>query len=328
MSEKGTVLVTGWPLMPSAEALLRSAGFSIEVTKPAPTETDLVAFIRSVEPVAIAVRTGVISKACLDAAPGLKVIANHGAGYDDIDVDEATERGIAVFAARGRNAISVAEHVFALLLAVRKRVLLHHDIVRSGGWRQGKPDTGELYGLTMGIIGLGAIGERTAVLADAFGMKVIGFDPGRMLAWPDTIAQAEDLDDLLASCDVVSLHVPFVEATRHLIDAKAIAKMKQGAILINAARGGVVDEAALVDAIESEKLSGAGLDTFEEEPLGAASPVCGSDRIVLSPHIAGVTPESTERMSLACAENIIGFLEDEVMGGDMVNFDALAGSGK
>ncbi len=314
-----TVLVTGWPLVPEAEHLLRDRGFEVRVTEPSPDQDALVSDLKDTSPDAVIVRTGVIDRVCLDAAPGLKVIANHGAGYDDIDVAEATRRGIPVFAAPGRNAISVAEHVFALLLAVRKSLPAYDRLVRTGGWRPGNPETADLHGATMGIVGLGAIGERVASLAESFGMAVLAYDPARNRPWPEGIASCATLDELLEHSDVVSLHVPLTPATSNLIESRRLGLMRPGSILINAARGGVVDEAALVQAVESGHLFGAGLDTFSEEPPGVDAAVCRNPRIVLSPHVAGVTPQSALRMSMSCAENVSDYLLEASCSADLVN---------
>ena len=319
----GKVLVTGWPLLPEAEKLRCDNGFDVFVTKPAPDQAEMVKSLREIAPDALIVRTGLVDRACFEAAPGLKVIANHGAGYDDIDVAEATRRGIPVFAAPGRNAISVAEHVFAQLLAIRKQLAQHDHLVRSGQWRPAKPMTSELHGTVLGLIGLGAIGEAVAELGRAFGMSVIAYDPGRSRDWPDGVGRCTALEDLLGQSDVVSLHVPLNAGTRHLIDADAITKMKTAAVLINAARGGVVDEQALLAALDAGKLYGAGLDTFEAEPPAKTSPLLQHDRVVLSPHIAGVTPESALRMSMCCAENVVGFLATGQGTPDLVNSDTL-----
>ncbi len=302
-----------------AVGLLRANGFAIIQSSPDPDQAELIELMAAHRPDALIVRSGVIDPPCLDANPNLKCIANHGAGYDDIDVAEATRRGIPVFAAPGRNAISVAEHVFAMLLAVRKRIIHHDSLVRSGGWRPGTPDVGELHGLTLGVIGFGAIGERVASLAQAFGMNVVAYDPVRTKPFPADVTACATLEQTLADSDAVSLHVPLTESTRNMIDDTALAQMRPGSILINAARGGVVDEAALVNAIDAGHLIGAGLDTFSVEPPGNATNATTSDRIILSPHIAGVTPESTLRMSMCCAENTVGFVARGETSDDLVN---------
>ncbi len=317
----GSILVTGWPLVEAAERLLREQGYEVEGTSPDPDQAEILSRLEEVNPVGLVVRTGVIDQSCFGAAGKLKVIANHGAGYDDVNVEEATRLGIPVFAAAGRNAIAVAEQVFALLLAVRKRITEYDALVRAGEWRPGKPATAELHGSVMGIVGLGAIGERVAELASAFSMEVVAFDPARDRSWPVPVGRCESLADLLTKSDVVSLHIPLTDRTRDLIDAKALTLMKPDAILVNTARGGIVDEAALVSLLESGHLAGAGLDTFDREPPGADAPVCRCQRVVLSPHIAGVTPESTLRMSMSCAENITEFLLRGRCGPDLVNPD-------
>ncbi len=306
-------------MLPPAEEMLRAIRFTIIQSSPDPGQVELIELMAAHRPDALIVRSGVINGPCFDANPNLKCIANHGAGYDDIDIDEATRRGIPVFAAPGRNAIAVAEHVFAMLLAVRKRVIQHDALVRSGGWRPGTPDIAELHGQTLGVIGFGAIGERVAHLARAFGMDVVAYDPVRTRPFPADVTPFATLEEALAASDAVSLHVPLTESTRNMIDETALAQMRPGSILINAARGGVVDEAALVNAIDAGHLIGAGLDTFSVEPPGNATNATTSDRIILSPHIAGVTPESTLRMSMCCAENTVGFVARGETSDDLVN---------
>ena len=322
-SRSGRVLVSGWPLLPEAEAHLKEAGLEVFVTKPTPDQAEMIRCLSEVSPDALVVRTGGVDAACFDAAPDLKMIANHGAGYDDIDVAEATRRHVPVFAAPGRNAISVAEHVFALLLAVRKQLPQHDHLIRAGQWRPAEPMTGELYGTTLGIVGFGAIGESVAKLALAFGMHVIAFDPGRQAVWPERVTKCNTIEELLKQSDSISLHVPLTFKTHNLIDADALLKMKTGAILINASRGGVVDEQALVNALDTGKLYGAGLDTFETEPPQVDTAIIQHDRVVLTPHIAGVTPESALRMSMCCAENVVDFLRTGNACRDLVNPDFL-----
>ena len=315
------VLVSGWPLAGPAERLLAANGIEVVQGKTDPDRRELASLLAEHRPDALIVRSGTVDKSCFDAHPDLKCIANHGAGHDSIDLTEATSRGIPVFAAPGRNAIAVAEQVFALLLAVRKRVLDHDALVRNGSWRPAAPETTELHGRRMGIVGLGAIGERVSVIARAFGMRVGAHDPVRTQPFPPEVTRCATLEDLLGTSDTVSLHVPLTDATRNMIDAAAIGRMPKGAVLINTARGGIVDEDALVDAIERGQLSGAGIDTFAQEPPGASAAVSACRAIVLSPHIAGVTPESALRMSMCCAENVIGFLERRTVSNDIVNPD-------
>lgn len=315
----GKVLVTGWPLAPGAAAHIAEAGFGVIQPGGHPDQAEMISLLCRHRPAGVIVRAGVFDRVCFDANPDLKVIAIHGAGHDDVDVAEATRRSIPVFAAPGRNAISVAEHVFALLLAVIKRTIHHDALVRCGGWRPRAPQSSELRDKTLGIVGFGAIGEQVAALALAFGMRVAAFDPVRSRPLPRQIRQFGTLEALLAESDMVSLHVPLTEATRNMIGAAPLARMKRGGILINCARGGVVDEAALVSAIESGHLAGAGLDTFSEEPPGTLSPAARCPGVVLSPHMAGVTAESVLRMSMCCAENVVRFLTFGACSDDLVD---------
>ena len=181
------------------------------------------------------VRNGINDRFCFDADPDLKVVVNQGEGYDDIDVAEATRRCIPVFAAPGRNAVSVAEHVFAFLLAIGKRTVCHDALVRSGSWRPAVPQATELCGRTMGIVGCGAIGERVAALAAAFGMRVVVYDPERAKPFPRQVRERAALAELLEESDVVSLHVPLTDSTRNMIDAMSMAAKKRGILAIRRA---------------------------------------------------------------------------------------------
>ncbi|NKB54080.1 MAG: hypothetical protein GKR97_18020 [Rhizobiaceae bacterium] len=314
------VVVTGWPLLPPAIRHLHNCGLEIIATSPDPDVDELIGKIEQYQPKAIIVRSEEINKRCFDAATELQAVAYHGVGYDVIDVATATRRGIPVFIAPGRNAISVAEHAIGLILAIRKQFLNHDGLIRNGKWRPAKPATSEIHGSTIGLVGLGAIGNRLTELSQAFGMKTIAYDPGSFKSWPAHITRCDLLDDLLVEADIVSLHIPLTPLTKGMIGADAIAKMKSGAILINTARGGIVDEQALVAAMKSGHLYGAGLDVFEQEPPGAGAELYTCDNVILTPHIAGVTPESALRMSMCCAENISRFLlHGEAAADDVVN---------
>jgi D-3-phosphoglycerate dehydrogenase len=229
----------------------------------------------------------------MDAAPRLRVLSRIGVGYDNIDVAAATARGIAVCYTPQAPTVSTAEHALALLFALAKRVCASERDVRAGRWHptfwthKGM----ELDGRTLGLVGAGRIGGRVAVVARAIGMRVIAFDP-----FLDDARAAElgvecvgSLDALLAESDVVSLHAPSTSQTRHMIDAARLAQMKPGALLINTARGALIDEAALVDALRSGRLGGAGLDVFEREPIDPAHPLLTLDNVVLTDHIASHT---------------------------------------
>jgi len=249
-----------------------------------------------------------VDAALLAAAPALKVVGRLGVGLDNIDVDACMARGIEVIPATGANALAVAEYVIGAAMLLLRGACTSSAAVASGAWPRAALSGGrELSGKTLGIVGFGGIGRLVARLGRALGMRVIGSDPqvpASSPAWRAEGAERRELDALLGEADVVTLHVPLVDATRHLIDAARLARMKPGAILINTERGGVVDEAAVAAALASGRLGGAALDVFEQEPLAAGSPLAGCPNLLLTPHIAGVTAESNVRVSTLIAEKV------------------------
>jgi len=249
----------------------------------------------------------------LDAAPALRVVGRLGVGLDNIDVAACGARGIRVIPANGANARSVAEYVVTTALMLMRGAYLSQADMLAGTWPRAALSGGhEAWGKTLGLVGFGDIGRQTAALAGAFGMQVLAHDP--MLpddhpVWAGSLARPAALDTLLATADAVSLHVPLLASTRHLIDEQALSGMKHGAVLINTARGGVVDEAALARALRAGTLGGAALDVFESEPLGAGSVLCGVPKLVLTPHIAGVSLEANARVSAMIADAVLQALE-------------------
>jgi len=250
--------------------------------------------------------------ALLDAAPKLKVVGRLGVGLDNIDVEACEARGIAVRPATGANDLSVAEYVITSALMLLRKAWFASDRVSSGAWPRMELIGRELAGKQLGLVGYGSIARMTAERARALGMTVAGFDPflpADHPAWAG--AEKMELRALLASSDVVSLHTPLTPQTKRMIDAPSLAVMKSDAILINAARGGVVDEAALADALKAGKLGGAALDVFETEPVTAASGAVFKDvpNLILTPHIAGVTDESNVRVSAVTARSVVAVLD-------------------
>lgn len=247
-----------------------------------------------------------VDAAIIGAAPNLKVIGRLGVGLDNIDVRTARESGVAVEPATGANDLAVAEYVIAATLMLLRGAYLSTARVAVGEWPRGELMGREASGKTMGLVGYGAIAREVAARARAFGMTVVAHDP--FLEEAD--APLLTLDELLSRADVVSLHVPLTDDTRAMIDAVALARMKSDAVLVNAARGGVVDEAALADALKARRLGGAALDVFAEEPLSAdgGRRFEGCPNLVLTPHIAGVTTESNVRVSAVTAENVMKHL--------------------
>jgi len=246
--------------------------------------------------------------ALLDGARRLRVVGRLGVGLDNIDLAACEARGIRVIPATGANAESVAEYVVAAAMLLLRGAFFATAEVAGGRWpRQALSEGRELGGKILGLVGFGAIGRLTAQKAHALGMRVLGHDPQLAdgdPAWAASHAEPRSLDALLAESDVVSLHVPLVASTRGLLDAARLGRMKRGAVLVNTARGGVVDEAALAALLHAGRLGGAALDVFEKEPLAAGSALAGAPRLLLTPHIAGVTVESNERVSALVAARV------------------------
>lgn len=243
-----------------------------------------------------------------------RVVGRLGVGLDNIDLDGCTARGISVIPATGANAQSVAEYVVAAALLLLRGAYGSSAEVAAGRWPRAALSGGrEIGGRTLGLIGFGAIGQSTARLARGLGMAVVAHDA--MLdddhpAYADAGARCAGLDEVIVASDVVSLHVPLVDATRGLLDAARIAAMKPGAILVNTARGGIVDEAALAAALRRGDLGGAAIDVFADEPLPRSPHFEDCPNLLLTPHVAGVTVESNERVSSLIAERVLQALED------------------
>ncbi len=259
-----------------------------------------------------------VDAALLDRAPKLKAVGRLGVGLDNIDMEACQARGIAVYPATGANDVAVVEWVIASMLVLLRGAFAATDSVIAGEWPRTKLMGREAMDKRLGLVGFGSIGRKVGAVAAALGMSVCAFDPhisANDAAWSQPWGKVTpcDLKTLLRDSDVVSLHVPLTDATRNMIDAATIAGMKRGAILINAARGGVVDEAALVDGLRSGQLGGAALDVFAEEPLTAArgQVFAGCPNLLLTPHIAGVTVEANTRVSRMVAEKI----RDHLAGG-------------
>jgi len=229
-------------------------------------------------------------------AKELKVISRHGVGVDNVDIEAATERGTVVTYTPGANADSVAEHTFALLLGLVRKICLADGSTREGRWGSSEFMGFELVGKTLGIIGLGAIGSRVAKRAMAFEMDVVACDPyvaeGRASALGVKLV---DLETLLRSSDVISLHASLTNETRHILSTRELEMMRRTAVLMNAARGQLVDEEALIQALRSGTISGAGLDAFQSEPLPADHPFTKMRNVLLTPHIAAFTLEALTR---------------------------------
>lgn len=298
------ILVTGSDLAPEALAILKD--FDISYAGARPTEADLIASVQKLDPVAIIVRYGRITPAIIDAGKSLKVISKHGSGIDTIDVAHAQKRSVTVRAAVGANATAVAEHTVTLLLACAKSITTLNARTHEGHWDKSTHKSMELKGRTLGLIGLGAIGRKVADFAHAFGMNIVGYDPFAN-PLPNYISLV-DLETLWKVSDAISLHCPLTAENADLINRDAIKKMKTGAIIINTARGGLIDEQALLDGLHTGKIRCAGIDSFKQEPPAQNHPFFENDRIILTPHIGGVSTEAYINMGCGAAQNILDAL--------------------
>ena len=273
---------------------------------------------------ALTVRTAPLPPEALDAATRLRVISRHGVGYDNIPVDYCTKRRIAVTITADANSVSVAEHAMFLMLAAARNANLMDSAVRDSNFDARSDHLGlELSGRTLLIVGFGRIGRQLAARAQAFGMRVIVYDPFVAETRQEHVEIVADLNAGLAQADVLSMHVPLTDATRGLIGARELDLLRDRAIVINASRGGLIDERTLLERIRSGKLHGAGIDTFETEPPAEDSPLLGDRRIVLSPHSAALTLESLDAMGRQSVQNALDGIDGTLRREVVVNPEVL-----
>jgi D-3-phosphoglycerate dehydrogenase len=315
------------PIHPDALALLRGTpGVTVEVLEDRRPET-LAAKLPGAD--GLIVRTMRVDRDLLSHCPRLRILARHGVGYDIIDVPALTERGIPLTITPEANAGSVAEHALMLMLACARRILAYDANMRLPLWgaQAGLP-TFDLAGKTVLVIGFGRIGTRVARLCTAFGMRVLVRDPNvakgsiRGLGFEPV----DDAADGAAMADIVTLHLPSNEATRGMVDAAFLARMKPGAVLVNTARGTLVDQAALELALRTGHLAAAGLDVFEEEPVDAPIPLLTAPNLVMTPHVAASTAEGLRRMAMDSAAAVLAAFENRLDPDVVVNRDVLARS--
>jgi len=263
-----------------------------------------------------------VTRDLLEKAPKLRAVGRAGVGVDNIDLPEATKRGVLVMSTPGGNAVSVAEHTFALMLALARQVPKVDAGLREGRWEKSSSGT-ELRGKTLGLIGLGRIGGEVARRAEAFDMRIVAYDPYiSESAAKELQVELVNLDRLLAESDFISLHTALSPATQNMINAKSIGKMKKSARIVNAARGELIDEAALAEALKSGRLAGAALDVFVEEPP-KNSPLIGLPNVIGTPHIAGSTAEAQEEVGTQVAVQIRDYLTEGIIR-NAVNLPALS----
>ncbi len=290
-----------------AGEILQAAGHEV-VTRTGLSEAELCEAVKSFD--ALLVRSAVkVTRPIIEASDALKVIGRAGTGVDNIDVPAATGKGILVMNVPGGNTVTAAEHTIALMFSLARNVPQGDASLRRGEWERSKYTGVEITGKTLGVVGFGKIGQIVADRALGLKMKVVAFDPlvPSFMKEAVGVAQAATLDDLLAQSDVITLHVPGGASTKGLIGRDALAKCRKGVLLINCARGGIIDEAALAEALQSGHVGGAAIDVFTAEPP-TGNPLLALPNVVLTPHLGASTHEAQTRVAIAVAEQVCDFL--------------------
>ena len=309
MNNDFKVLIADDAIQPQGIELLKQKTLLSQL--PAYTsETDLINAVQDVD--GILARACVISRPVIEAARKLKVISRHGVGFDNVDVCACTRHGVAVAITEEANSEAVSEQAFASMLALATGITSANSDVHAGNWDRNRFVGVEMHGRVLGVFGFGRIGSRTVRHAAAFDMEVLVCDPyiaKDRLSTPN--ATLVDKDTLLARAAFVSLHTPLNMETHHMISHQELKAMKSTAVLVNTARGGIVDEQALCEALASGDIAGAALDVFEQEPVSFDNPLLKLPNVLCSPHVAGQTEESMVRMSIAAAENILRVFRGE-----------------
>lgn len=303
------IFVTGSGLAEEARQLLKEQGGVYEAGRPADTPEDIAAKLEAFDPDGLIVRQGKITAQVLDAAPRLRVVCKHGVGTDNIDVEAAGRRGIPVLYTPMANCESVAEHALALILALLRRIPYEDGRVRKGVFEKQGYEGQELLGKTLGIIGFGRAGRRLAELIGPFGAAVLAFDP----LCPEAplashVTRVSDLEQIYSRADIISLHCPLTPETRGMIRKSSIDRMKPGVYLINTARGGIVREDDLLEALKEGRIRGAALDVLETEPPGPGHPLFELDSVILTPHVGGMSDHSFKNMGLEAVRNVLAVL--------------------
>jgi D-3-phosphoglycerate dehydrogenase len=315
MQARKRVMLLNPPMDKSGEAILEPEVEIVRLNNP-----DRETLLRAVKGIHGLIARGMkVTDEVLAQADVLEVVATPSAGYDHIDIDACSERGIPVVNNTGLNAVSVAEHTIGLMVGLAKAIPLTHQLLRNNGWQTRVPYSWEqigfeIDGLTIGIIGVGSVGSRLAQrVKAAFNMRVLAYDPyvsqDKMREFGAT--KVERLDDMLPQVDFLSIHAPHTKETFHIVSGPQLAKMKPTAYLMNCARGPLVDEKALTEALRNKVIAGAALDVFEPEPSLDDNPLYQMPNVIVTPHLAGVTRESTKRMAMGAAEQTLQVLRGE-----------------
>lgn len=294
------VLVNSPLLAAEGVAILEAAGLEVHTMEAFPSSERMAEELARLQAHALIARQGRINGLVMDASPHLRIVARHGTGTDDVDLEAARRRGLLVTRAPGANALAVAEHTIALTLALLKGIPARG--MAEGAWRPGTMFVRDIAGARLGLYGMGAIGRHTARLAHLLGMEVFAFSRQTDPAVYAHAKQVASLDALLACSDVLSLHTALTPETRQVINAETLARLPAGAYLVNTARGGLIDDAALIAALDRGHIAGAGIDVTEPEPPPADHPFRHHPGVILTPHIGGVTRGSLAQMAIQAAE--------------------------
>lgn len=308
MSETFKILVADAISERGVEELKQEPRFEVEV-KTGMSEEEVSAAVAEVDALVVRSQTKVTAKV-LEAAPRLRVVGRAGVGVDNVDVEAATQRGVVVMNTPGGNTVSTAEHAFSLMMSLARRIPQAHASVKAGRWERKNFEGIELRGKTLGILGMGRIGGEFARRAQAFGMRVLVFDPYLSLARAKSmeVDLVEELEELLPHADFITLHMPLTDETRHLLDARRLKLTRPGVRIINCARGGLVDEAALAEAIRTGHVGGAALDVYENEPPDENFSLRDCDEMVFTPHLGASTAEAQESVGIEIAQSIHALL--------------------
>lgn len=315
-----TILVTGPDLDPSAAALFTENGYKTEHTPAYADSVTISGFLKKTGAIGIISRMGRLDESVMDSAPQLRVISKHGVGVDNIDLTAAAKRGIPVLVATGANAVSVAEHAIALLLATVKQLVPLNEGLHAGRWEKPGFSGIEIAGSTLGLLGMGSIAQETGRIARGLGLNLIGFDPfvSDDVFESQGVRRCATIEELFENSHFLSLHCPLNENTKEILNAESIARMPKGSYLINTARGGLIDEEALLAAVKTNHLAGAGLDTFAIEPPAPDHPFFSDPRIVLTPHIGGVTHKASARVGVEAVRGILQILNNQPLAPERV----------
>lgn len=310
MSNSGRMVICG-AMAEEALEILRAAGYETHLH--ADLNEEAMEDARSA--VAVVVRSHTkITADVMDNMPGLRVVGRPGTGIDNVDVEAATVRGIVVMNTPGGNAVSVAEHTLALMLAASRDLVRVALGMQGGAWLKKGYRGRELAGKTLALIGLGRVGAEVAMRARGLGMTVVAYDPLVSVPRAEELGvELLELDDALARGDIVSLHAPATAETEGLLDSERIARIKPGALLVNTGRGSLIDESALLVALEEGRLAGAALDVFRTEPPPADSPLLGHPKVLATPHVAGASEEGQTRVGVALARQLVAYLEEGII---------------